>query len=523
MGNAQQLTLDSAGQSKNLGYKNLQDRQTPELIFALVEPIGGGATQAQASLKRILEGPKFKYQVHEVPMSKLLEEEAAVLHLKEPALHPLLNELGPSISDQAKRINKLQQLGNELRKEKSYDYLAKKAIQRISDYREENDGFEKADENTAPVPTKLRVAHIIKSIKHKDELKLLKAVYGNLLILIGVSGNYEQHVFNYCSSTDVGPQQQRIEKEYQALSKIDQYEGIDHGQQVRKIFYKADLFLKSDEGSMERELISFLDLLFGMKIGSPTKDERMMFEAYAASLRSTCLSRQVGAAIADEDSELVSVGWNDIPSFGGGLAIGSNEALCKSKGECRSTVEINKLLTTIVNDLKAKGLLKKKASEKKTREALENAGISGLIEFSRAIHAEMEALLSAARTGKHGLKNGTIYVTTYPCENCAKHIIASGLRKVVYIEPYPKSRAKAFFSDFIADDLDGEPKNKLIFSQFTGVAPQAYSLLFRESFERKDDWGRSFTPPKEPMPIVSAFLDSYTLYESRIAVEVRNE
>jgi deoxycytidylate deaminase len=33
---------------------------------------------------------------------------------------------------------------------------------------------------------------------------------------------------------------------------------------------------------------------------------------------------------------------------------------------------------------------------------------------------------------------------SFPCHMCARHIIATGLREVVYIEPYPKSVAKAW-------------------------------------------------------------------------------
>ncbi len=119
---------------------------------------------------------------------------------------------------------------------------------------------------------------------------------------------------------------------------------------------------------------------------------------------------------------------------------------------------------------------------------------------------------------------GTIYVTTYPCENCAKHIIASGIKRVVYIEPYPKSRAKAFFSDFIADEEQAKEKeNKVLFSQFAGISPQAYALLYKLSFERKDDCGICFKSPINPIPITGVFLDSYTIYEGQIAVEAESD
>ena len=48
-----------------------------------------------------------------------------------------------------------------------------------------------------------------------------------------------------------------------------------------------------------------------------------------------------------------------------------------------------------------------------------------------AVHSEIDAISQAA---KCGLKtNGaTIYVTRYPCENCARAIVAAGIKKVIY-------------------------------------------------------------------------------------------
>ena len=61
-------------------------------------------------------------------------------------------------------------------------------------------------------------------------------------------------------------------------------------------------------------------------------------------------------------------------------------------------------------------------------------------EFSRPVHAEMAALIDAARRGVP-VNGHSLYVTTFPCHNCAKHIVAAGIQRVVYLEPYSKSRA----------------------------------------------------------------------------------
>ncbi|WP_034602887.1 anti-phage dCTP deaminase [Maridesulfovibrio frigidus] len=521
--------LESVKNSQEtLGYNSFEERKTKELLFAFVEPIGGGSKQIIELFKEKLKSPDFEYKINEITLSSLLTNEAIKNKFEAPDLPTSLSSI-PKPSGQAIKISKLQQWGNCLREKKGFDFLAKKTIHEISSYRLKNKGIEKA-KNGVPVPKSMKVVHIIRSIKHEDELRLLKSVYGDILFLIAVSGSREQQMNSFRPKETTKAADAQRKNEYEALSQIDLDEGIEHGQGVRDVFCQADLFLSSNEAakSTTSQIDDFLNLIFGKTIKSPTAMERMMFEAFSASLRSTCLSRQVGAAISNEDNELISIGWNDVPAFGGGLASDEHkescEALCKAKGHCRSSIEINKLLDTIYNQLRETKAILPETEKDDFCNTLKKAGISGLIEFSRAIHAEMEAILSAARTAKNGLNGGTIYVTTYPCENCVKHILAVGIKRLVYIEPYPKSRAKDFFEDFIVDD-NGEPlpEDKLVFSQFTGISPQAYALLFKKWFERKDKSGNYKTRDGDILPVTSVYLDSYTLYEAQIVKELHNE
>lgn len=78
-----------------------------------------------------------------------------------------------------------------------------------------------------------------------------------------------------------------------------------------------------------------------------------------------------------------------------------------------------------------------------------------------------------------------LFSTTFPCHNCAKHIVAAGIREVIYIEPYPKSQVAALFSDSIA--LDRPPTaNQVAFSSFVGFAPTQFADLFQMP-KRVDD------------------------------------
>ncbi len=66
------------------------------------------------------------------------------------------------------------------------------------------------------------------------------------------------------------------------------------------------------------------------------------------------------------------------------------------------------------------------------------------------------------------------------CRSFKTHwVIASGIARVIYIEPYPKSKAEALHSDAICFDED-EAKNseKIPFVPFVGVGPRRYLDLF---------------------------------------------
>jgi cytidine deaminase len=74
---------------------------------------------------------------------------------------------------------------------------------------------------------------------------------------------------------------------------------------------------------------------------------------------------------------------------------------------------------------------------------------------------------------------------------CARHIIAAGIERVVYIEPYPKSRAKRLYKRAIQVDQDREADHDAVkFDAFVGIAPSRFLDLF-EMVKRKDGQGYS--------------------------------
>ncbi len=82
-----------------------------------------------------------------------------------------------------------------------------------------------------------------------------------------------------------------------------------------------------------------------------------------------------------------------------------------------------------------------------------------------------------------------LFTTTFPCHMCAKHIVAAGIKKVVFLEPYPKSLAANLHSDSIS--IEGADRGKYInfpgvsFEHFDGVSPRRYRELFERNSRKQ--------------------------------------
>jgi dCMP deaminase len=54
------------------------------------------------------------------------------------------------------------------------------------------------------------------------------------------------------------------------------------------------------------------------------------------------------------------------------------------------------------------------------------------------IHSEQNAISDAAKRGV-AIDGSTIYITHFPCIHCAKYIISSGIRSIIYLDDYRNS------------------------------------------------------------------------------------
>jgi len=120
----------------------------------------------------------------------------------------------------------------------------------------------------------------------------------------------------------------------------------------------------------------------------------------------------------------------------------------------------------------------------KDRDDFEDFLINDITEYGRMVHSEMNALMDAARLGR-STKGSILYVTTFPCHNCAKHIISSGISEVFYIEPYPKSRAKSLYIDSISHDK--KEGQKVQFNHYSGISPTRFRDIFEKNKRQTKD------------------------------------
>ncbi|MBQ8137113.1 MAG: cytidine/deoxycytidylate deaminase family protein [Clostridia bacterium] len=121
---------------------------------------------------------------------------------------------------------------------------------------------------------------------------------------------------------------------------------------------------------------------------------------------SSCFApgRQIGCVIV-KDKRIMTTGYNGAPQC---------MKTCVEKGEC---------------------LRRKKNIASGTR-----------AEICYAAHAEQNAIIQAAKLGI-SIDGATLYCTHQPCSMCAKMIINSGIKRVVYENGYPDEFSLEFFRE----------------------------------------------------------------------------
>lgn len=459
---------------------------TEELIIGICSPIGSLKEKVLEEIKDILL-KEYKYkEVKTIKLSKFIDlrEEEDIYENELPNIPENSSKI---FNDYFHKINK----GNAIRRNSNNARLAELAIEEIhlDRIKQAKNEIGKDKHPEATDYKSRRICYIIDSIKTKEELSLLKNVYSENFFSISIFSSLEDRRYNL---NDDGFSNKEIEE----IIEIDDRQTEDFGQNVRDVFIEGDYFLRVSLDSIpkvESKIKRFFHLVFETKIITPTIEEMAMYNAKAAAGNSSCLSRQVGACIVDENNNIISVGWNDVPKFGGNLytANSSVDNRCFNLGYCSNDkhkrIVVNDVIDSILEIPEFKKILEDNSFNREILEKkiAKNSKVKDLIEFSRSVHAEMHAIIQGALTTGDKLLNSRLFCTTYPCHNCARHIIAAGIKEVYYIEPYVKSLCLSLHNDAMSESEESTNKVKILI--FDGVSPNRYLSFFTNFAERKED------------------------------------
>ena len=271
------------------------------------------------------------------------------------------------------------------------------------------------------------------------------------------------------------------ESEFHKDDARDLGEETAYGQQVQLCVDQADVIIVNDETytkvqlnkRLGGKLSEYVSLLAGKTSRYPNPDETIMNMAYAASHSTKCLKRQVGAVITSAEGDVVGIGFNENPS--------GTLPCIDQYGECYRDIVRNEYLEELAtNGAKCPGCGEAIAATVGPPwrcgcgEKLAERFFPGrAMLWCTALHAEERAILNARG---QNLRGATVYTSTFPCFLCAEKIAHAGIKKVVFMEPYPDIRA--------AGRLE---VSKIAVERFEGVRSSAFDRIFARARQDAED------------------------------------
>lgn len=462
----------------------------PELIFGLVGPIGVDLDHVINALTVALKS--VSYETRTVHVTSLMKDFFGNISIAE--------------NSYAARYESLIKEADGVRRAlSSQAALAGLAVVGIQSQRREL----LSTEQGAPIAPAFGTAYVVRQFKRPEEIDLMRRTYGRKFVQVSVyldreerQRNLEKKIKNFRS--DIIDDSEATKMAIDLIDK-DFKEGEDeYGQRISDVFHLGDVFVRGDGGAESAKTIErFIQAFFGHNGISPTKAEYGMYAATGAALRSLDLSRQVGAAIFSSSGEVISMGCNEVPkAFGGTYWSDDGGQLHRDYEEgwdgnhqrkvkvLHDIIERLDKLECFSDKFRSTGDVATRVSQLLDEQQVSDSRLMDLIEFGRMIHAEMSAITDAARLGRP-IGGATLYCTTFPCHICAKHIVAAGLNRVVFLEPYPKSHAIDLHGDSITYS-DQKSRDKVLFEPFIGISPRRYRDIF-EKGKRKDKSGQAKT------------------------------
>lgn len=328
---------------------------------------------------------------------------------------------------------------------------------------------------------------VIDSLRNLYEIAYFKSKYPSFY-LISVNMSYEQRVQKLGYDSETLKELDGIKDDKKSFSQT--YQDID----LQKCIESSDIYLSNTGNKRElaAQVAHYVALIFHPGLVPPSDVERCMQIAHSAKLSSGCLSRQVGAAVTNENFAICSVGWNTTPEGQIPCSLRNLSALLdgsdsdafsdyeKTNPEfCKKCAELMSLYNAVSdknsgNEDSTHGLhlaycfkdIYNEISHKKNQV------------HTRSIHAEEHAFLNVAKYGYGAIQGGKLFTTASCCELCAKKAYHLGIKEIYYVDLYPGISEEHIINT-------GTKRPKMI--HYTGAIGEAYTRLYTPLLPLKDE------------------------------------
>ena len=351
-----------------------------------------------------------------------------------------------------------------------------------------------------------RVNMLIKILRRRN-LKEKKRV---LVVIDAFRNPYEATFFKdrysafylfSVNTTDIERRQRLVQKglTYDDILELDEREYPSRNNTINDFFQidiektieLADVHISNLDSesksyaNTKRQIIRYVSLIMHPGLVPPTPVERCMQIAYDSKLNSGCISRQVGAAITDQNYNLITNGWNCAPSNQIPCSLRSLLSLVRDDKEDilgmseyeRTNSKFRSFIRGKVSNIDFSPLDGRNCSYcfKDAYNAFKDQKNQV---YTRSIHAEEMAFLQAARISGAPVQGGYLFTTASPCELCSKKACHTGISKIYYIDQYP-----GISYEHILNCGENIPQMIL----FSGAIGRAYTQLYTQILPYKDE------------------------------------
>lgn len=329
---------------------------------------------------------------------------------------------------------------------------------------------------------------VIDAIRNPFEAKFFKDRYSAFYLMSINAPNEDRKAYLQNEYKYTVDELDELERRESGKTKIEDADFIS--QNVKRCIEISDVHIFNPRNELDNnnvlkaQLAWYLALIKHPGLISPTNLERVMQIAYTVKVNSGCISRQVGAAVTDENYSIKSVGWNDVAKGQvpcnlrslNGLANDFDE-VAYSDYERNNKDFRNAAKIELIKIYGQEGTQGKNLSYcfKDIKNSLDDSANQV---HTRSLHAEENAFLQLAKYGTAGIEGGKLFTTASPCELCAKKAYQLGIKDIIYIDPYP---------GIAIDHILSIGSNRPNLIQFRGAVGKGYHQLYEPIISYKDE------------------------------------